>query len=244
MKKFLAAVITVIFISSVFGVSAKSWYTQITKEHARPTVPDEAILKKYDAIALGPDQKKVYLTFDAGYENGNVKRIADILKKNNVRGAFFILSNIVETHPQLIKQLISDGNLVCNHTRKHPDMSAKSEQNFKNELTSMEEYFKGKTGHEIAKFYRPPEGKYTSENLKWAKEMGYKTVFWSVAYHDWDNNKQMPRDKALNILLGRAHNGAVYLLHPTSKTNAEVLDEFIKKLKSEGYEFGLISEME
>ena len=243
-EKIIIAAITVIFISTVIAASANSWYTQITKDHARPAIPDEATLKQYGAVALGADQKKVYLTFDAGYENGNVKRIADILKKNNVRGAFFILSNIVETNPQLIKRLIADGNLICNHTRKHPDMSQKGEKAFKAELASMEEYFKGKTGRDIAKFYRPPEGKYTADNLKWAQEMGYKTVFWSVAYHDWDNNKQMPCEKALNILLSRAHNGAVYLLHPTSATNADILDEFIKRLKKEGYEFGLIDEIE
>ena len=160
---------TTFFVLSIFvltlNISAQSWYTQVTKNHARPCVPDADTLSKYGAVALGSDEKKVYLTFDAGYENGNVKRIADILKKNDVRGAFFVLSNIVETNPELIKQLIDDGNLICNHTRKHPDMSSKSEADFKKELLSMEEYFKGKTGEEIAKFYRPPEGKYTAENL-------------------------------------------------------------------------------
>ena len=173
-----------------------------------------------------------------------MKKIADVLKKNNVKGAFFILSNLVHTNPELVKQLADDGNLICNHTRKHPDMSSKSEQEFKKELSSMEEYFKEQTGHEIAKFYRPPEGKYTADNLKWAKEMGYKTVFWSVAYCDWDNDNQMKPEKALNILLSRVHNGAVILIHPTSATNAAILDDFIKKLKAEGYEFGLISEIE
>ena len=138
---------------------------------------------------------------------------------------------------------MDDGNLVCNHTRKHPDMSQKSEEEFKKELASMEQYFREQTGKDIAKFYRPPEGKYTLENLKWAKEMGYRTVFWSIAYSDWDNNNQMKPEKALNLLLGRVHNGAVILLHPTSETNAEILDGFIKRLKAEGYEFGLISEI-
>ena len=242
MKKMIFFVLLIIF-AAILSVSAQSWYTQVTKDHARPAIPDSKTLLQYGAIALGADEKKVYLTFDAGYENGNVQRIADILKKNNVNGAFFVLSNIVETHPELIKQLNADGNLICNHTRKHPDMSVKSENEFKKELLSMEEYFKEKTGCEIAKFYRPPEGRYTADNLKWANDLGYKTVMWSVAYCDWDNNRQMPPEKALKLLLSRVHNGAVILLHPNSKTNADILDEFIKTLKKEGYEFGLINEL-
>ena len=202
------------------------------------------MLSENGGIAIGNDEKKIYLTFDAGYENGNVKKTADILKKNNVKGAFFILSNIVRTNPELIKELSDNGNLICNHTRKHPDMSAKSEKEFKDELLSMEQYYKEATGKEISRFYRPPEGKYTENNLKWAKELGYKTVFWTVAYQDWDNNNQLPKEKALNILLSRVHNGAVILLHPTSKTNAEILDEFIKKVRREGYEFCLISDIQ
>lgn len=122
-------------------------------------------------------------------------------------------------------------------------MSAKGEEDFKRELLSMEEYYREKTGSELDKFYRPPEGKYNADNLKWASELGYKTVFWSVAYRDWDNDNQMPPEKALNILLSRVHNGAVILLHPTSRTNADILDEFIKSVKSMGYEFGLINEI-
>lgn len=240
MKKIIFLIIVLL---SVTVASAQNWYTQVTKNHARPTIPDYNTIVQNNAIALGNDEKKIYLTFDAGYENGNVQRIADILKANEVQGAFFILSNIVETNPKLIKQLKSDGNLVCNHTRKHPDMSKKDKQGFQQELTSMEEYFKQKTGMEIDKYYRPPEGKYTAENLKWANEMGYRTVFWSLAYHDWDNNKQMSPQQALKLLLSRVHNGAVILLHPTSKTNAEILDTFIKILKSEGYQFGLVSEL-
>jgi len=245
MKKNILKCTVPFFVSAmlIYGVYGAGWYTKVTKDHARPELPEFKQIEENGGIALGEDEKKVYLTFDAGYENGNVKKIADILKKNNVNGAFFILSNLVHTDPELVKQLMDDGNLVCNHTRKHPDMSQKSEEEFKKELASMEQYFREQTGKDIAKFYRPPEGKYTLENLKWAKEMGYRTVFWSIAYSDWDNNNQMKPEKALNLLLGRVHNGAVILLHPTSETNAEILDGFIKRLKAEGYEFGLISEI-
>ncbi len=242
-RKLLAAALIIMLAAAIYNVSAQSWYTQVTKDHTRPNLPDMQLLAQNGGIALGADEKKIYLTFDAGYENGNVARVADTLKQNGVNGAFFILSNIVETNPELIRRLAQDGNLICNHTRRHPDMSAKSEQDFKKELLSMEEYFSGKTGFELKKFYRPPEGKYNADNLKWANELGYKTVFWSVAYHDWDNDNQMPYEKALNILLSRVHNGAVILLHPTSKTNADILDEFIKTVKAQGYEFGLIDEL-
>lgn len=244
MKKCLfVATFIIISVAASYNAFAESWYTQVTKDHARPTLPDMELLADNGGVALGPDVPKVYLTFDAGYENGNVRRVAQVLKDNGVNGAFFILSNIVETDPELIRSLSEDGNLICNHTRRHPDMSTKGEEDFKRELLSMEEYYRDKTGSELAKFYRPPEGKYNADNLKWASELGYKTVFWSVAYRDWDNDNQMPPEKALNILLSRVHNGAVILLHPTSRTNADILDEFIKTVKSMGYEFGLINEL-
>ena len=220
-----------------------SWYTVPTKDNIRPTSFEaKEILDKYDVIYLGNEnEKKIYLTFDAGYENGNVEKTLDALKNNNVKGAFFVLPHLIKANPELIQRMINDGHIVCNHSTSHKDMSKISDiEQFKKELSGLEELYFQNTGLEMAKFFRPPEGRFSEENLKMASELGYKTVFWSLAYADWDNNKQMPPEKAKDLILSRVHNGCVILLHPTSDTNAAILDELIKALLAQGYTFGTL----
>lgn len=202
-------------------------------------------LKKYNACFVGDtSQKKIYLTFDAGYENGYTEKILETLKKHNVKAAFFLVGNFLETQPELVKQMIADGHTVGNHTYTHPDMSKlQTEDAFANELTKNETLFKEITGQEMSKFYRPPQGKYCVTNLEMAKKMGYNTVFWSLAYVDWYNDDQPTRDEAFAKLIPRIHNGAVLLLHSTSKTNCEILDELLTEYENMGYEFGEISEL-
>ncbi len=202
-------------------------------------------LSQYDAYYLGsPNEKVLYLTFDAGYEAGYTPQILETLKKHKVPAAFFLVGNYLDTKPELVKQMVSDGHLVANHTTHHPDMSKISDiENFKKELSDLEEKYEQITGQTMKKFYRPPQGKFSEENLKQAKELGYQTVFWSLAYADWDQNKQPTREEALKKLLPRTHNGAVILLHSTSKTNAEILDEILTKWKEMGYTFGTLEEL-
>ena len=181
----------------------------------------------------------VYLTFDAGYENGNVEKILDVLKTENVKGAFFILGNLITRNTELVKRMADEGHTVCNHTVHHKDMTkVSSKEEFSAELCALEELYREYTGKEMAKYYRPPEGKYDEKTLAYANELGYKTIFWSLAYADWDNNKQPSIEKAMKILLDNMHNGAVILLHPTSATNAAIIGELIRTLKAEGYRFG------
>lgn len=196
-------------------------------------------LKQYDAYYIGDTNKKViYLTFDAGYENGYTSAILDALKKHNVPATFFIVGNYIKTSPDLVKRMIDEGHTVGNHTYNHPNMSKmNSMETFRKELEDLEIAFEKATGQKMAKYYRPPQGKYNVNNLKMAKEMGYKTFFWSLAYVDWYTDKQPTKDEAFKKLLGRIHPGAVVLLHSTSKTNAEVLDELITKWKEMGYTF-------
>ena len=165
------------------------------------------------------------------------------LKAENVPGAFFILENLVNRNPELVKRMADEGHLVCNHTARHRDMSAFAEADFKEELGRMETAYRALTGKEMARYYRPPEGRFTVENLDWAKEMGYSTVLWSYAYADWDNERQMNPDEALEKVLSGAHNGMVLLLHPTSATNAEILPALIRCLKERGYRFGTLDEL-
>lgn len=202
-------------------------------------------LKQYHAYYAGsPEEKKIYLTFDAGYENGYTPAILDALKKHNAKATFFVVGNYIKTSPDLIKRMVEEGHTVGNHTYSHPDMSKiADEASFKKEMESLESLYQETTGQELEKFYRPPQGKYSEQNLKMANDMGYKTVFWSLAYVDWYVDKQPTHDQAFDKLMGRIHPGAVVLLHSTSKTNAEILDELLTKWEAEGYTFGTLQEL-
>lgn len=247
LKRILGTVLTlsVIFSMSVFADTAQSWYCKRQKSHVRPTIePQMAFITENGGVFLGkdPEEKVIYLTFDAGYENGNVERILDVLKKHEAPGAFFVLDNLIRRNTDLVLRMANEGHLVCNHTAHHKDMTKLSDAEFETELSLLEQLYKEKTGLDMAKFYRPPEGKFNEQNLACAKKLGYTTVFWSLAYADWDNNKQPSTDYAKKLLCENIHNGAVVLLHPTSKTNADILDELLTIWEAEGYRFGSLDE--
>lgn len=202
-------------------------------------------LAQYDAKYIGDTSKKVlYLTFDAGYEAGHTETILDVLKKHNVPAAFFLVGHYIEQNPQLVQRMASEGHIVANHTYHHPDMPKLTDGDaFKAELESLEKLCLEKTGVQMAKYYRPPQGKYSQKNLEYAKSFGYKTVFWSLAYADWHRDKQPSHEHAFSKLLPRTHNGAVILLHSTSKTNVEIMDELLQKWLDAGYTFGTLDEL-
>ncbi len=203
-------------------------------------------LLEYDAWYVGStDEKVIYLTFDAGYENGNTEAILDALKKHNAPAAFFVVGNYIETSPQLVQRMVNEGHIVANHTYHHPDMGSISDlETFRQELEELEALYKEVTGQEMVKYYRPPQGKYSEANLEMAKEMGYRTFFWSLAYVDWLQDDQPTKEEAFEKLLGRIHPGAVVLLHSTSSTNAEILDELLTKWEEMGYSFASLSEIQ
>ena len=206
-------------------------------------------LKKYGAAYLGNEnenknENEIYLTFDAGYEAGYTENILNVLKEENVKACFFIVGNYLETAPDLVKRMAEEGHTVANHTYTHPDMSKiTSESDFLNELSRVEEKYREITGMEMPKLYRPPQGKFSLENLKLAKKNGYSTAFWSLAYVDWLKDDQPTHQEALSKLTERIHPGAIILLHSTSKTNSEILKELITKYKEMGYTFGTIDEV-
>ena len=202
-------------------------------------------LKKYDAAYIGNTEEKViYLTFDAGYENGCTAKILDTLKKHQVPAAFFLVGNYLERNADLVRRMVAEGHIVGNHTMHHPDMSKISEkESFSQELKGLEDLFREVTGKELPKYYRPPQGIYSEENLKMAQELGYRTVFWSLAYVDWNNDKQPTTQEAFDKLIPRIHKGAVVLLHSTSRTNAEILGDLLTKWKDLGYRFGTLEEL-
>lgn len=196
-------------------------------------------LASYNACyAEMTDEKVLYLTFDAGYENGNTPQILEALKKHQVPATFFVVGNYLETSPDLVKQMAADGHIVANHTYHHPDMSKISDRSsFEKELKDLEDKYREITGLEMTKYYRPPQGKYSESNLQMAKDLGYTTFFWSLAYVDWYQDKQPTKEEAFNKLLKRIHPGAVVLLHSTSQTNAQILDELLTKWEDMGYTF-------
>ncbi len=229
--------------------SAYNWYCKKNSEHTLPPMDSEfSFINEYGGfyadIHASSRDKVIYLTFDAGYENGNVKRILDTLSEHNAHGAFFVLENLIKRNPELILQMEEDGHLVCNHTAKHPDLTKIHDiGDYKKQLTRLEEAYFELTGKEMVKIMRPPEGRFSRESMSFAHQLGYKTIFWSFAYADWDNNCQMESDKALEKILAHTHNGEIILLHPTSKTNADILDRLLTELEKEGYRFGTLSEL-
>ena len=217
-----------------------AWGLSFRQEGAAPVGnADEHHLRQYDAAYIGPAGEKVlYLTFDAGYENGCTEKILDTLKAHQVPAAFFLVGNYIEKNADLVRRMVAEGHTVANHTMHHYDMSKLSDKAaFSKELTDLETLFRETTKQEMPKYYRPPQGIYSEENLKMAQELGYKTVFWSLAYVDWNNDSQPTADEAFSKLLPRTHNGAVVLLHSTSRTNAEILDSLLTQWKSMGYRF-------
>ena len=160
------------------------------------------------------------------------------LKKHNRPATFFVVGNFLSTSPEIVKRMISDGHIVGNHSYHHPDMSQISSiDSFSKELQELSDLYKEATGQEMKKYYRPPQGKYSETNLKMAKDLGYKTFFWSLAYVDWYQDNQPSKEEAFDKLLNRIHPGAIVLLHSTSSTNAQILDELLGKWEEMGYQF-------
>lgn len=222
------------------------WYCVHVKDHKQPVADAQlAEVEQHGGYYIdhNADEKVVYLTFDAGYTNENVEKIIVTLKSENVTGAFFILGNLAKNNPDTVRRMADGGNLVCNHTYTHRDLSDKSKAEISEELSRLEAECEESAGVKVAKYFRPPEGKFSTAMLDAVSSLGYKTVFWSFAYADWDNGKQMSPDRAKAKILDNIHNGAVILLHPTSSTNARILGDVIKELKAQGYRFGTLDEL-
>ena len=253
-KRDLIIVAAALAAALIFGIhrmltnviATAAWGLSYPAQGQPPSGPASgAALAKYDAVYLGDTSQPVlYLTFDAGYENGCTAQILDVLKKHQVPAAFFLVGNYIEKNADLVRRMAAEGHIVGNHTMHHPDMSKISDKAaFQKELAELEALYKTTVGAEMPKFYRPPQGTYSERNLQMAKELGYKTVFWSLAYADWDNKAQPTKEQAFSKLIPRVHNGAVVLLHSTSRTNAAILDELLTRWKDMGYRFAPITDL-
>lgn len=208
----------------------------------QPPVADATAdeLGVYDAKYIGnTGENTIYLTFDCGYENGCTEKLLDVLKAHQAPAAFFVVGNYIESEPELVRRMAEEGHIVGNHTWNHPNMSAISDKNaFSQQLQKVRDAYRTCTGREMPMYYRPPQGVYSEENLKMAQELGYRTVFWSLAYVDWKTDAQPTEQEAMEKLTSRIHKGAVVLLHNTSTTNAAVLDQLLTRWEEMGYTFG------
>ncbi len=246
----LCLLLSVLVLPAGATETGYSWFCKHVSDHKQPPIdPTLAFCEELDAFYVDrrhgdeDEDRVVYLTFDAGFENGNVEQILNILQKEQVPGGFFILERMITHHEELVRRMKEEGHTVCNHTMHHKNMSRLDEEAFLKELRDLETLYRERIGGEMAPFYRPPEGRFSKRNLEVASQNGYKTIFWSFAYADWDNNKQMSPERAKEMILSNVHNGAVLLLHPTSNTNAAVLEDVIVTLKAEGYRFGKLEEL-
>lgn len=257
MKKYVFKIIAIclfvfIFVPVIEANAVENyWYVQRNKEHKQPACDENLrYIEEYDGFYIdknhGDDSKEkvIYLTFDAGYENGNVEKIIDVLDKEGIKGSFFILGNLIDRAPELVKRMSDSGHLVCNHTVNHKNLVGASEELVRSEITGLEEKYMALTGKDMAKFFRPPEGTFDKGLLKIVQSLGYKTVFWSFAYADWDNSSQMAEDVAMKKIMDYLHNGEIMLLHPTSATNAKIMQKLITELKAQGYRFATLDELE
>ena len=223
-----------------------SWYIMPQGEGKQPVVADDAPFKDdYPILYLGsPEEKKVWLTFDLGYENGNTAKTLNALKQERVEAAFFVCGNVIDRNPELIRRMADEGHTVCNHTDKHADLTTLDKEGIRKELTALEEKYTALTGKTMSKLMRPPEGKYSEATLADLKALGYTPVFWSFAYKDWVDGEQPKPADALATISSRTHPGMVMLLHSTSATNAEIMVDLIRQLRAQGYTIAPISELE
>lgn len=225
--------------------SELNWYFVNRGNDQIPECPKESaeFLDTYDAYYVGDTENKIiYLTFDEGYENGYTEQILDVLKEKNVKAIFFVTSHYITYSPDTVKRMVDEGHIVANHTNHHYSMPSVtySTDVFNKELTDVEDKFKELTGKDMPKFFRPPMGQYSQKSLVMTKDLGYKTVFWSFAYGDYEpSNQPSPYEGKKNIL-DHLHDGSILLLHAISKTNADILGEVIDEARKSGYEFYLL----
>lgn len=246
-KRFLSFIIMPVIIAAfpflVFASDdqnkAYEWYFKPNTTNSQPEViPEATFINDYDVMYYGSDSDKaIYLTFDAGYDSGYHNAILDTLLRKNVKAAFFVDGNFVKSNPELIKRMYNEGHLVCNHTKNHPDMTSYSSfDEYSKQITEWEQLIKD-LGFEPTKYFRFPSGKFSKKALEYNSQLGLKTVFWSFAYYDWVDDAQPTHDYAKNKIYSRVHNGAILLLHSTSKTNSEILGDVIDHLQTNGYYF-------
>ena len=254
MKRIFTLVLVLIMltasgVTSYAGSTEMCWYCIRSGNNQPPITSEEKLIACYGGVSVDrrvtdrSDSKVIYLTFDAGYENGNTEKIVNAMGERGVKGAFFLLTNFILKNPELTKRIAEEGHTVCNHTSKHENISSYTKDMIAVCLSRLESVYLESTGNQMTKFFRFPEGKYSEAALGHLKELGYTPVFWSFAYEDWNNENQPSEDAAIKKILDNTHNGAIFLFHPTSATNAAIFSRLLDAWSSMGYRFGTLDEM-
>ena len=220
------------------------WGIKRNDNHEQPDLGkvNKEILEKNNGIAMGNNNDKyIYLTFDEGYEAGHTTQILSTLKENNVKATFFITAHYLNTQPDLVKQMIEEGHIVGNHTVNHKSMPSLTEEQINSEVMDLHKTIYEKFGYEM-KYIRPPMGEFSEKSITVTNSLGYKTVMWSFAYEDWNENKQPEESTAKKKIIDNVHNGEIMLLHGNSTTNTNILGDIIKEIRNMGYEFKSLDE--
>jgi len=222
------------------------WGIKRNDKHEQPDLgaTNKRIIDEAKGIAMGnKESKKVYLTFDEGYEAGYTEKILEVLKQNEVKACFFITAHYVNTSAELVQKMIDEGHTIGNHTVNHKSMPSLNLEQIKSEVMNLHTAVYEKFGYEM-KYIRPPKGEYSEKSVAYCNSLGYIHVMWSFAYDDWNEKKQGREEYAKKKILDNIHNGAVILLHGNSKDNTNVLDYCIKQIKQMGYEFATLDQFE
>lgn len=237
MNKFLILINTILL--TIFPVYGKSygWGYSKNDNHEQPYIGIyEQEIEGTNSFYVGSkDKKDVYLTFDAGYDNGNMVKILDILDQKDVEATFFITGDFLNRFSDLVIDINSRGYSIGNHTWGHKNITKLSKEEINNELKKVEEKFYDLTNTKISSYFRPPAGVFNKESLNTIKELGYYTIFWSVAYKDWETTKTGNIDDSVASVIDNLHNGAIILLHTVSNENVKALPIIIDKIREEGY---------
>ncbi len=230
-------IITLFFASSSLNAQNFSYGIARTTNHERPNPGRyiENILEETNSIYIGKDTQDVYLTFDCGYENGYTAKILDVLKEKNIKACFFITGHYLTSATSLVKRMSDEGHIVGNHLYNHKNMAKSNNNQIKKEIESLEKKYEELIGTSMDKYIRPPEGNASKESIEYTNSLGYKTVFWSLAYIDWYKDKVNGMEYSYNNVISRIHNGAIILMHTVSPDNASALGSIIDKLIADGY---------
>ena len=228
-------ILILLFIQPTVNASS-GWGFKKNNEHKIPDIGSYANEIKDLAYYVGPEEKTIYLTFDVGYDNGNLSKILDTLKEENLKATFFVTGDFVERFPELLRRISDEGHLIGNHTYNHKDITKLSYRELERELDTLNDQVYEVTGKRIDRYFRPPEGKFDRQSLENVKKMGYETIFWSIAYVDWYQDKSYGKEYVLKNVINNLHDGAICLMHSVSKDNAEYLSDVIKEVKNQGYQ--------
>ena len=248
-KRFLYMFTTFLFIISFYifcfeiEVDASGWGFRKNPNHLPPDIGRYSeTIKDTNSYFIG-DEKNIYLTFDAGYDNGNLEGILDVLKDKKVQATFFVTGDFVNRFSDLTKRMVEEGHIVANHSYSHRTINSLSKEELSSDLKKLEDDFEKVTGEKMVKVFRPPKGEFDRNSLMSLKELGYKTVFWSIAYEDWSKEHQKGKDYSYNSVINNLHPGAIILMHTVSTSNKEALPDIIDEIRNQGYEFSDVTKL-